>query len=89
MASTRWLSDIRYWHKADMTAAFVNVRFQGKSGQPYLIIEPGERIIQKKSPAEAGRRRGDLFADLQIARRLFAPVGNNIIVDRRAFIEVA
>jgi hypothetical protein len=23
---------LRYWHKADMTAAFVNVRFQDKNG---------------------------------------------------------
>ena len=26
------LVDVRYWHKADMTAAFVNVRFQDKRG---------------------------------------------------------
>jgi hypothetical protein len=32
MASTRWLSDVRYWHKADILVMLSDVRFWGQSG---------------------------------------------------------
>ena len=56
-----------------------DIRVYGRSLEP----------TSKRSPAEAGRSRWNLFADPQITCRLFAPIGNNLIVDRRAFIEGA
>ena len=57
----------------------------------YLIssLRHGERIIQKKSPRRSGGAVEGLICGPSNCPRIFAPVGNNIIVDRRAFIEVA
>ena len=46
------LVDVRYWHKADMTAAFVNVRFQDKRGHR-ADLPPVRRNIE---PERNGQR---------------------------------
>jgi hypothetical protein len=48
----------------------------------------GQSKEQKNAPPQRGARRS-LLADFQIARRFFAPVGNNFIFDDSAFIEIA
>ena len=42
-------------------------------------------VHQKRSPAEAGRRRKNLFANLYIIANSFAFIGNNLIINSRAF----
>jgi len=44
--------DVRYWRKADMTAAFVNVRFQDKSGHR-VDLPPVRRNVE---PERNGQR---------------------------------
>ena len=46
------LVDVRYWHKADMTAAFVNVRFQDKRGHR-ADLPPVRRNVE---PERNGQR---------------------------------